>query len=236
LTNTIADCSIYTANQPIYAATPIFKDGRTDPVARRSGIVEGRPAVSPPNNIKTMKPHEPRGVSGGVMFNANDAIMAGRHLLQRTLAIDEWKHPRWCPPTPTGARAYKLAERLKDFALSEQQIVDLLIETIPSFDQEARPRIEAMVESAFLHGQNDPGCGSPNNAVFSEIIYGWEAKIEENKEFWDRIIEASQGAISRLPTPRVASRKFPREFTKKARQIIAEDRAEWAQTVKRGAK
>lgn len=51
LTGTIADCAIYTPNQPIYAATPVFKGGRVDPVTRRSGIVEGRAATVTPGEI-----------------------------------------------------------------------------------------------------------------------------------------------------------------------------------------
>jgi hypothetical protein len=62
-------------------------------------------------------------------------------------------------PTPTGTRAYKLAARLKDEALSPEKIVDLFVELVPWFDEEDRPLIATMVESVFQHGQNDPGCG-----------------------------------------------------------------------------
>ncbi|MGH7092201.1 MAG: hypothetical protein ACREFB_01535, partial [Stellaceae bacterium] len=36
LAGTVADCSIYTPNQVIYAAAPIFMGGRRDPVAKQS--------------------------------------------------------------------------------------------------------------------------------------------------------------------------------------------------------
>src|ERR1700730_6229405 len=52
LTGTIADCSIYTANQVIYAAKPIFLHGRVDPVGERSGILGGRPTVTAPPSAK----------------------------------------------------------------------------------------------------------------------------------------------------------------------------------------
>src|SRR6266851_1435771 len=47
LTGTIADCAIYTPNQVIYAAKPVFTGGRADPVPKRSGIAEGRATVAP---------------------------------------------------------------------------------------------------------------------------------------------------------------------------------------------
>lgn len=187
LTGTIADCSIYTANQVIYAATPIFKDGRTDPVAKRSGIVEGAAVVVPPPIKITSRvvgvpagrePKArvaPRCAPEGVIYDTETAIAAGRDCIERALASDEWQRGT---PTPTGARAYKLAARLKDEALSPQCIVDLLIELVPWFDEEERPLIREMVESVFRHGQNGPGCGPPDNTMrlFDEI-----SDIDENE-------------------------------------------------------
>jgi hypothetical protein len=245
LTGTIADCSIYTANQPIYAATPVFKDGRTDPVAKRSGIVEGRAATVTPGDITLqavkvpagLKPKAkvaPRDAPEGVVFDTDASIAAGRDEIQRALATDDWKDPRkGANPTPTGARAYKLATRLKDEALSPEKIVDLLVEMVPWFDEEDRAQIEMMVESAFLRGQNDPGCGPANIAAraFGAIADQWETEMETAGEFWNRIIEGSQGAIQRMPEP-PKDPAFSPEFTKEVRRIIAEDRAELARRLK----
>jgi hypothetical protein len=241
LTGTIADCSIYTANQVIYAATPVFKDGRTDPVAKRSGIVEGRAATVTPGNIAPravkvpagLKPKAqvaPREAPEGVVFDTEAAIAIGRDEIRRALASDDWKDPRkGANPTPTGARAYKLATRLKDEALSPENIVDLLIEMVPWFDEEDRPQIETLVESAFLRGQNDPGCGPANSAAraFGAIADQWETEMETSKEFWNRFFESSQGAIQRMPDAPPPT-EFSPEFTKEVQRIIAEDRAELA--------
>jgi putative DNA primase/helicase len=58
---------------------------------------------------------------------------------------------------------------MKDEALSPTKIVDLLVEMVPWFDEEDRQQLETMVESAFLRGQNDPGCGSPNSVGFEPL-------------------------------------------------------------------
>jgi hypothetical protein len=240
LTGTIADPSIYSANQLIYAATPVFKSGRANPVARRSGIVEGRTLTVTPGDISArrvkvpveVKP-KPKAVSrqapDGVVFETDAAIVAGRELIERALASDDWKDPRREAPTPSGARAYKIAARLKDQALSPELITDLLIDMVPWFEKEDRQLIDAMVESAFLHGQNDPGCGPPDSAVllFGESLSQWEAETEESKELWDQIIASSDGAIQRLPDvpPPI---DFPLGFTEEVRRIIAEDQAELA--------
>ncbi len=244
LTGTIADCSIYTANQVIYAATPVFKDRRADPVARRSGIVEGRAAtvtpgaiapraVKVPAELKPKAKVAPREAPEGVVFDTEAAIAAGRNWIRRALASDEWKGLRTEAPTPTGARAYKLTASLKDEALSPEKIVDLLVEMVPWFDEEDRPQIEAMVESAFLRGQNDPGCGPSNSAarLFGEMEGQWEAEMETSEEFWNRVIEGSQGAIQRMPEP-PADWAFSPEFTKQMQRIIEDDRAELARRLK----
>jgi hypothetical protein len=242
LTRTIADCSIYTPNQVIYAATPIFKRGRTDPVARRSGIVEGAAVVVPPPiNIAThaarvrvgLGPKErvtPRQAPEGVIYDTEAAIYAGRDCIQRSLASDEWQRGT---PTPTGARAYKLAARLKDEALSPEKIVDLLVELVPWFDEEDRPLIAMMVENAFSRGQNDPGCGPPTSVMrlFDEIVPEWEAETGGSEEFWADVIDASKGAVQRLPDMPPPT-EFPPGFTEEARRVIAEDRAELARRLK----
>src|SRR5205823_210578 len=185
LSSTIVDCAIYTPNQLIYAATPIFKGGRVDRVPKRSGIVEGRATVEPrdiavtvvqvPRRVEPKPNVVRREAPEGVIFDTEAAVAAGRGTIQRVLASDEWQAP-W--PTPTGARAYKLAARLKDEALSPQTIVDLLVEMIPWFDEEVRPIIGAMVDSAFVHGRNDPGCGPPNSLkrLLGPIVVDWEAE------------------------------------------------------------
>ncbi len=177
LTSTIADCAIYTPNQVIYAATPLFGRGRVDPVPRRSGILEGRGAVTPGETatafakimarrasragiipsgfaarvIDLLKRPEltPEGgrreAAKGTVFDTEAAVGAGRDRIRRALASDEWRDSQ---PTPTGARAYKLAASLKDEALSAAKIVDLLVEMVPWFDEEDRPLIAGMVESA----------------------------------------------------------------------------------------
>jgi hypothetical protein len=244
LTGTIADPSIYSANQLIYAATPIFKSGRTNPVARRSGIVEGRALTVTPGDISTrsvMVPVEvkpkpkavPRQAPEGVVFDTQAAIVAGRELIKSALSSEEWKDPRREAPTPSGARGYKIAARLKDEALSPEMITDLLIEMVPWFDEEDRPLVDAMVESAFLHGQNDPGCGPPNSAarLFGESLSQWEAETGESKDLWDQIVESSQGAIRRLPDAPLPT-AFPPEFIAEVQRIIAEDRAELARRLK----
>jgi hypothetical protein len=129
LTGTIADSSIYTPNQVIYAATPIFIHGRVDPVPKRSGILEGRATVAPGDTaapiVKVPRRVEPRlkfvhrQAPEGVVFDTEAAVAAGRDWIKRALAGDEWQAPR---PTQTGARAYRLAARLKDEALSPEMI------------------------------------------------------------------------------------------------------------------
>jgi hypothetical protein len=242
LAGTIADCSIYTPNQVVYAATPIFKHGRTDPVAKRSGIVDGAATVVPPPiNITSRVAGVPTGwgpkakaarrdAPEGVIYDTEAAITAGRDCVERALASDEWQRGT---PTPTGARAYKLATRLKDEALSPEKIVDLLVEMVPGFDEEDRPQIEAMVDSAFLRGQNDPGCGPPDSVkrLFDEIVSEWEAETKESKELWGQIIEASQGAVHPLSVPPPPT-EFPPEFGAEVRRIIAEDQAELARRLK----
>jgi hypothetical protein len=118
---------------------------------------------------------------------------------------------------------------LKDEALSPEKISDLLIEMVPWFDEEDRPQIEAMVESAFLHGQNDPGCGPPDSAahLFGEGLSQWEAETGESKELWDPIVESSRGAIRRLPDAPLPT-AFPPGFIAEVQRVIAEDRAELA--------
>ena len=155
---------------------------------------------------------------------------AGRDRIRRALASDEWRDSQ---PTPTGARAYKLAASLKDEALSAAKIVDLLVEMVPWFDEEDRPLIAGMVESAFAYGQNDPGCGPPNevNRLFDPIVAEWEAQVEQCKGLWDQVIESSQGALQRLPDP-PRSAEFSPEFAKQLRGIISEDRAELARRLK----
>jgi hypothetical protein len=240
LTSTIADPSIYSANQLIYAATPVFKSRRTNPVAKRSGIVEGRAAAVTPGDVSRRpvkvparlepKPKvAPREAHEGVVFDTDGAIVAGRDWIRRALASDEWTDPRREAPTPSGARAYKIAARLKDEALSPEKISDLLIEMVPWFDEEDRPQIEAMVESAFLHGQNDPGCGPPDSAahLFGEGLSQWEAETGESKELWDPIVESSRGAIRRLPDAPLPT-AFPPGFIAEVQRVIAEDRAELA--------
>src|SRR6202035_3844522 len=74
----------------------------------------------------------------GVVFDTDAAVALGRDCIRRALASDEWGDPR---PTPTGARAYKLAARLKDAALSPGTIVNLLVEMVPWFDEEDRPLV-----------------------------------------------------------------------------------------------
>ena len=93
-------------------------------------------------------------------------------------------------PTPTGARAYKLAARLKDEALSPQTIVDLLVEMIPWFDEEDRPIIGAMVDALLAYvlrawyeqepGQSpawaalaDPAIGSALGRIHDEPARPW---------------------------------------------------------------
>jgi hypothetical protein len=240
LTATIADCAIYTPNQVIYAAKPVFIGRRVDPVARRSGIVEGRATVAPGNTAaaivkvprrvdqkpKIMRREAPEGV----IFDTEAAVSAGRDLIERTLGSDEWQAPR---PTPTGARVYKLAARLKDEALSPGTLVDLLVELVPWFDEEDRPIIGAMVESVFLHGQNDPGCGPPNSVarLFGAVVAEWEAETEEDTDLWDPVIKSSQGALQRLPEAPLPA-EFSPAFTEQVRRIISEDRAELARRLK----
>lgn len=243
LAGTIADCSIYTPNQVIYAATPIFKGGRIDPVAKRSGIVEGRATiVTPPINIVTRAVSvparrdpktkvAPREAPEGVIYDTETSIVAGRACIERTLAGDEWK-PQRGTPTPKGARAYKLAARLKDKALSPEKIVDLLVELVPWFDEEDRPLIATMVESVFLRGQNDPGCGPPDSVtgLFDDIVSEWEVETGDHEKLWDQVIEASNGAVQWLadgPPP-----EFSPGFNAEVRRIIAEDRAELARRLK----
>jgi hypothetical protein len=55
--------------------------------------------------------------------------------------------------------------------------------------------------------------------------------METAGEFWNRIIEGSQGAIQRMPEP-PKDPAFSPEFTKEVRRIIAEDRAELARRLK----
>lgn len=174
----------------------------------------------------------PRYVPEGVVFDTKAAIAVGRDGIQRALASEEWKNPRQ-PPTPTGTRAYKFATSLKDEALSPETIVDLLVEMVPWFEEEDRPQIETMVESAFLHGQNGPGCGPPNSVarLFGEIVDEWEADTEESKELWDQIIESSHGALRRLPDAPLST-NFPPGFTTEVQRIIAEDRAELARRLR----
>jgi hypothetical protein len=240
LTGTMADCAIYTPNQVIYAAKPVFTGGRVDPVARRSGIVEGRATVAPgdiaativkvPRRIEPKPKVVRREAPDGVIFDTEAAVSAGRDLIKRALASDDWQAP---PPTPTGARAYKLAARLKDEGLSAETIVDLLVELVPWFDEEDRPIIAAMVESAFLHGQNDPGCGPPNSVtrLFGAVVAEWEAVAEESKDLWDQVIKSSQGALQRLPDAPPPA-EFSLAFTEQVRRIISEDRAELARRLK----
>jgi len=192
LGGTIVDCAIYTANQVIYAATPIFKDDRTDPVGRRSGIVEGAPIiVPPPINIATRVSGipggpgakasiAPRSAPEGINWDTEAAIAAGRDCIKRALASNEWNETQRGTPTPTGARAYKLATRLKDEALSPEKIVYLLVEMVPGFDEEDRPLIVETVENAFRHGQNDPGCGPLNDVMrLFGAIPDTEIKVDE---------------------------------------------------------
>lgn len=214
-TGAIADCSIYTPNQPIYAATPIFKDGRVDPVARRSGIVEGRAAtvmpgeigpraVKVPVDLKPKVKAAPRAAPEGVVFDTEAAIAAGRDCVERTISTAEWKDGP--TPTPTGARAYRLATRLKDEALSPERIVDLLVEMVPWFDEEDRPQLEEMVENAFLHGQNDPGCGPPISAacLFGEIVDQGEA----TERLRDEAPPLPGPPVLSYGTPLVSAREF----------------------------
>jgi len=240
LTGSVADCAIYTPNQVIYAATPIFTPGRVDPVVRRSGIVEGRATVAPgdtasaivkvPRRVEQKPKIMRREAPEGVIFDTEAAVSAGRDLIERALAGDGWQPP---PPTPTGARAYKLATRLKDEGLSAETIVGLLVELVPWFDEEDRPIIAAMVESAFLHGQNDPGCGPPNSVarLFGAVVAEWEAEAEEGKDLWDQIIKSSQGALQRLPDAPPPA-EFSSAFTEEVRRIISEDRAKLARRLK----
>jgi hypothetical protein len=240
LTGTMADCTIYTPNQVIYAAKPVFVSGRVDPVGRRSGIVEGRVTVTPagitatfvkvPGRVEPKPKVAPREAPEGVVFDTEAAVAAGRGWIKRALASDEWQEPR---PTPTGARAYRLAARLKDEALSPEMIVDLFVELVPWFDEEDRPALAAMVESVFLHGQNDPGCGPTNGVthLFGAIVAEWEAEADDGNELWDQIIRSSQGALQRLPdAPPPTS--FPPGLTAEVQRIIAEDRAELARRLK----
>jgi hypothetical protein len=56
------DDSIYTANQLIYCAKPVFGKGVSDPVARRSGILVGRyRAVTPPDPLVRREGERPNG-------------------------------------------------------------------------------------------------------------------------------------------------------------------------------
>ena len=57
------DLSIYTANQLVYAAPPVFHDGIEDPVPRRSGLVEGEVVIPPERRLALngSKPDEPWG-------------------------------------------------------------------------------------------------------------------------------------------------------------------------------
>ncbi|MGH7092200.1 MAG: hypothetical protein ACREFB_01530 [Stellaceae bacterium] len=173
-----------------------------------------------------------RDVPEGVVCDIETAIGLGRDCIYRALAGNEWDRQQGGTPTPSGARAYKLATRLKDEGLSPEKIVDLLIEMVPWFDKEDRPQIEAMVESAFLRGQNDPGCGPPDSAMrlFAEDVAQWEATTEESKELRDRMLEASQGAVQRLPDR--PPTEFPPGFTEEVRRIIADDQAELARRLK----
>jgi hypothetical protein len=240
LTGTIVDCAIYTPNQVIYAAKPVFAGGRFDPVARRSGIVEGCATVAPgdiaaaivkvPGRMEPKPKFVRREAPEGVVFDTEAAVTTGRGSIKRARASDEWQHPR---PTPTGARAYRLAARLKDEALSPEMIVDLFVELVPWFGEEDRPALAGMVESVFLHGQNDPGCGPTNGVthLFSAIVAEWEAEAEEGKELWDHIIKSSQGALQRLPDAPPPA-EFSPAFTKEVRRIISEDRAELARRLK----
>jgi hypothetical protein len=240
LTGTIADSSIYTPNQVIYAAAPIFIHGRVDPVPKRSGILEGRATVAPgdtaapivrvPRRVQSQPKLVHRHAPEGVVFDTEAAVAAGRDSIKRALASDEWQDPR---PTPTGARAYKLAARLKDQALSPEMIVDLLVELVPWFDEEDRPALAAMVESVFLHGQNDPGCGPTNGLtrLFGAIVAEWEAEAEQCNELWDQVIRSSQGALQRLPEAPPPA-EFSPAFTEEVRRIISEDRAELARRLK----
>jgi hypothetical protein len=258
LTGTIADCAIYTANQVIYAAKPIFTGGRVDPVPKRSGILEGRAIVALGDfSFDTMPRLEGgapvkagsfmaaivkflrleskpklarREAPEGVVFDTEAAVAVGRDCIRRALASDEWRDPR---PTPTGARAYKLAARLKDAALSPATIVNLLVEMVPWFDEEDRPLVAAMVESVFVRGQNDPGCGPLNivTRLFGAIVAEWEAEAQEGKELWGQVIESSQGALERLPDPPPPA-EFSQAFTEEVRRSISEDRAELARRLR----
>jgi hypothetical protein len=258
LTGKIADCAIYTPNQVIYAAKPVFTGGRVDPVPKRSGILEGRAAVASRDFSAAVLDRMPRPerratvnagsftaaivnflrclesnpklvrreAPEGVVFDTDAAVALGRDCIKRTVASDEWRDPR---PTPTGARAYKLATRLKDEALSPATIINLLVEIVPWFDEEDRPLIAAMVESAFVHGQNDPGCGPPNNLsrLCGAITAEWEVEAVKDKDRWDQFIESSQGALQPLPDPPPPA-EFSPAFTEEVRRIISEDRAELA--------
>jgi hypothetical protein len=258
LTGTIADCAIYTPNQVIYAAKPIFLHGRVDPVGERSGILGGRPTVTAPPIAKPMlrvryrAPSKPVSFAAtvlalvqqpevsskilrrkpleGVIFDTEAAIAAGSAVIKHALASDEWRDQG---ATPTGARAYRLAASLKDEALSPATIVNLLVEMVPWFDEEDRPLITAMVESAYVHGQNEPGCGPPNDLtrLLGAITAEWEAEAVKDKELWDQVIENSQGALQRLPDAPPPA-EFPPAFTEEVRRIISEDRAELARRLK----
>jgi hypothetical protein len=166
----------------------------------------------------------------GVVFDTEAAVAAGRDSIKRALVSDEWQAPR---PTPTGARAYKLAATLKDEGLSPEKIADLLVEMVPWFDEEDRPLLAGMVESAFAYGHNDPGCGPPNNLtdLLGPIFAELEAELDQDKEFWDALIQSSQGALQRLPdTPPIT--EFSPEFAKQLQRIISDDRAELARRLK----
>lgn len=240
LKGTIVDCAIYTPNQVIYAAAPVFKNGRINPVPRRSGVLEGgentvTPGEPPPPVARSPKATTPRinverrKAPEGIVFDTKAAIERGRELIERALASDEWENPSRDLPSPTGARAYKLAARLKDEALSPEKIVDLFIEMVPWFDERERRELGAMADSVFRHGQNESGCGNPNSIahLFTEIIEQWKVETRGGQTFWEKIVERSQGVIQPLPNDS-APTEFSLAFTVSVRRIIAEDRAEMA--------
>ena len=240
LTGTIADCAIYTPNQVIYAAAPVFMKGRTDPVGRRSGILEGEISSVTPRepNLRIGQESKltrsrvdlaPRKAPEGVIFDTETAVERGRELIERTLTSDEWEGSLRDLPSPTGARAYKLAASLKDEALSPEKIVDLLIDMVPWFVEIHWPQIKAMVDSVFQHGQNEPGCGNSNSIahLFTEIVNEWEAETRDRQVLWEKIAEISHGAIQPLPE-NSAPPQFSLALTEAVRRIIAADRAELA--------
>ena len=177
----IADKSIYTPTQPIYAAPPVL-DGIADPVPRRSGIIGLCGAVVPPVAICAGKTDEvtiardestttPHSISNGaatelvhgpqtVVWDDPETIAWGTAIIEADVA--EHGHPKIHERSDN--RAYALIGKLKDGpawgkSLKPETIAALLrAHWAPSFD------LWWLLEKAKGKYQNDPGVGPAGSA------------------------------------------------------------------------